>query len=237
MRSDPMTVLAATEKRLDQAMETIADLREQIKEHEKLGEERLIFISLFCETHYEEIGADAEEEAEEQPCPYCEIDRLRAENERLMEEVESGGAVLSQVEHLEIVAAGKDEEITRLRAKLEAAESHRDGLYRVMRALAEDDRPRLATVDERIQANVDAVVVKRIELETKVERLEGVVEAARKLQAWVYGLPYLGSKDDRDDVNAFDEALAALDAVPAAARLAETEQQQWDRVHWGGEKP
>lgn len=56
--------------------------------------------------------------------------------------------------------------------RIENAEAHRDGLYRMMQALAEDDRPRLSAVDERIQADVDAIVVERISNRERIAELK-----------------------------------------------------------------
>ena len=228
------------------AVEAVEHLRAQVKAHERA----------YQEGHPDPCTLGP-------LCPYCEIAALRARCERLKTAVarmhrhsyESRwhSRYQGSMRALSAIMA----EHTALRAKLEAAESHRDGLYRVMRALAEDDRPRLATVDERIQANVDAVVVKRIELETKVNRLERVVLPAREVREALAAL-MRAVCDQSGNRNAniitqweaemgvlgiepgfgkrIDEALAALDAKPAA-RLAEIEQAQWDRVHWGGEEP
>lgn len=85
-------------------------------------------------------------------------------------------------------------------------------------------------------------------LRARVAALEEVVEAAERwhqaavepLVAYPPGnrvqiMEALGA------ASALKAALAKLDEAKktpdAAARLAETEQQQWDRVHWGGEEP
>ena len=49
-----------------------------------------------------------------------------------------------------------------------------------MQALAEDDRPALTTVDERIQADVDTIVAERISLHARVAEMEEEVERLTK---------------------------------------------------------
>lgn len=70
--------------------------------------------------------------------------------------------------------------VRKAREELVGLRGHRDGLYKVFHALAEDDRPKLAQVDEMIQMDVDAIVDLRIELASVRKALLAECEGCRE---------------------------------------------------------